>query len=280
MRPLTGSSSVSFRALLITLLLAFALAPLPSRAATPSPVSDLFGKEVRLLPAERPVVALTFNAAWDEAGIADVVEVLRREGVPAAFFPTGEFAERHPEAVRALAAQGFGLGNHSYSHPHFERLGPGEAAAEVLRADRAIRVAAHTEPLPFFRFPYSEAPPEKIALVNSMGFADLEFTADTKGYLGASRGMTVDEAVRRALDALRPGAVIQMHVGSDDGGPVLDALALPRIVEGARARGYGFADLRAYAGRAYAGRPCPFIRSGQLPHPVPYSAYSHVTLCA
>ncbi|MFH8790205.1 polysaccharide deacetylase family protein [Streptomyces roseoverticillatus] len=242
-------------------------------------MSELFGRKVKVLPETRPVVALTFNAAWDEAGIGDVLATLRREGVPAAFFPTGDFAERHPGAVRAMAAQGFGLGNHSYSHPHFERLDPGEAAAEVLRADRAIRAAGRTEPLPFFRFPYSETTPRGIEAVNALGFADLEFTADTKGYLGASRGMTADEAVRRALDALTPGAVIQMHVGSDDGGPVLDALALPRIVAGARARGYGFADLRAYAGRAYAGRPCPFIRSGQLPHPAPYSAYSRVTLC-
>ncbi|MFF7730099.1 polysaccharide deacetylase family protein [Streptomyces sp. NPDC008001] len=281
MRPLTATASapVSFRALFAALLLAvagvLALVPLPSRAAAPSPVPDLFGKEVRLLPAERPVVALTFNAAWDEAGIGDVLATLRREGVPAAFFPTGDFAERHPGAVRAMAAQGFGLGNHSYSHPHFDRLGAGEAAAEVLRADRAIRAAGRVEPLPFFRFPYSETTPGGIAVVNALGFADLEFTTDTKGYLGASGGMTADRAVRRALDAVRPGAVIQMHVGSDDGGPVLDALALPRIIAGVRARGYGFADLRAYAPQA-----CPFIRSGQLPDPSPYSAYSRVTLCA
>ncbi|MEU8548249.1 polysaccharide deacetylase family protein [Streptomyces roseoverticillatus] len=243
-------------------------------------MSELFGRKVKVLPENRPVVALTFNAAWDEAGIADVLDTLTRLGVPAAFFPTGDFADRHSRAVRAMAEHGFGLGNHSYSHPHFERLDPGQAAAEVLRADRAIRRAGGVEPLPFFRFPYSETTPRGIEAVNALGFADLEFTADTKGYLGASRGMTADQAVRRALDALRPGAVIQMHVGSDDGGPVLDAPALPRIIAGARARGYGFADLRAYAGRAYAGRPCPFIRSGQLPDPPPYSAYSRVTLCA
>ncbi|GGY03889.1 hypothetical protein GCM10010324_58530 [Streptomyces hiroshimensis] len=200
---------------------------------------------------------------------------LARLRVPAAFFPTGDFADRHPRAVRAMAARGFGLGNHSYSHPHFDRIGAREAQEEVLRADRAIRRAGRVEPLPFFRFPYSEAPPEKITLVNSPGFADIEFTADTKGYLGATGGMTADRAVRRALDALTPGAVIQMHIGSDDGGPVLDALALPRIIAGARARGYGFADLRAYAGRS-----CPFIRSGQLAVTDPYSAYSRVTLCA
>lgn len=245
-------------------------------SARPGPAAGrLFGTEVRRLPTDERVVAMTFNAGWDEAGLARVLRVLRAEGVPATFFPTGRFAERHPRAVRAMAAAGFGLGNHSYSHPRFGALSREEVAAEVLRADRVIRAAGRTEPLPFFRFPYSETTPRGIAAVNALGFADIEFTADTNGYLGAEGGMTVREAVRRALDALVPGAVVQMHVGSFDERAPLDPVALPLIIDGVRARGYRFTDLRAFA-----GAPCPFTRSGGVPHRAPYAPYMHVTLCA
>ncbi|MFG2748322.1 polysaccharide deacetylase family protein [Streptomyces xanthophaeus] len=44
--------------------------------------------------------------------------------------------------------------------------------------------------------------------------------------------MTVQEAVKRVLDVLRPGEIVQMYVGSLDGqGPVLDAQALPQIID-------------------------------------------------
>lgn len=211
----------------------------------PRPPASLLGREIRRLPTSRKVLALTFNAAWDESGVDVVLAELRRRRLPATFFPTGAFAEARPAAVRAMGAE-HGLGNHSYSHPYFDGLSSKEREREVRRADLAIRAAARTEPLPFFRFPYSSTTPASVADVNRLGYAAIEFTADTNGYLGPGRGMTVERVVERALAALAPGAIIQMHVGSAAGGVVLDAVALPRIVDAVVARGYAVVDLREF----------------------------------
>ncbi|MFD6225731.1 polysaccharide deacetylase family protein [Streptomyces sp. NPDC060232] len=213
--------------------------------AGPRPPASLLGGEIRRLPTSRKVVALTFNAAWDEAGIDTVLAELRRRGLPATFFPTGAFADAHPGAVRTIGAA-HGLGNHSYSHPYFEDLGTAQRVAEVRRADAAIRSASGTEPLPFFRFPYSATTRDSVADVNDLGYAAVEFTADTNGYLGPRGGMSVEAAAERAIDALSPGAIIQMHVGSNGDGIVLDAEALPLIIDAAEAEGYTIIDLRAF----------------------------------
>ncbi|MFD0278195.1 polysaccharide deacetylase family protein [Kitasatospora sp. NPDC127111] len=240
-------------------LLAVAAALVAVLAVTgAAPPAVLLGGEVRRLPTEERVVALTFNAAWDETGLDAVLAELRGRGAPATFFPTGQFAEQHPAAVRAMADAGHGLGNHSYSHPHFTGLTAPQARAEVLRADAAIRGAGGAEPLPFFRFPYSETTPQRIAEVNALGFADLEFTADTNGYLGPAAGMTAAKAVDRALAALTPGAVLQLHVGTPDETPgrrCLDAEALPRIIDAVRDRGYRILDLRELLTEDRAGSP-------------------------
>ncbi|MED7953868.1 polysaccharide deacetylase family protein [Streptomyces sp. BE303] len=240
----------TFRASLLATLAT--LATLGAAVAAPAPPT-LLGQEVRRLPVEERVVALTFNAAWDETGLAAVLATLRDRSAPATFFPTGQYAEQHPGAVRAVAAAGHGLGNHSYSHPHFTGLRPDRARAEVLRADAAIRAAAGAEPLPFFRFPYSETTPEAIARVNALGFADLEFTTDTNGYLGVSGGMTISRVVERAMAALTPGALLQLHVGSAEDAPAadrrcLDAEALPLIIDAVRSHGYRILDLRELLG--------------------------------
>ncbi|MGR4878353.1 polysaccharide deacetylase family protein [Streptomyces sp. LARHCF249] len=226
---------------------AAAAPPAFARAAQagPRPPAELLGDEIRRLPTSRKVVALTFNAAWDESGLDTVLGELRRRKVPATFFPTGEYAAARPAAVRAMGAA-HGLGNHSYSHPYFEDLSTEERADEVRRADTAIRRASGTEPLPFFRFPYSATSEDAIADVNDLGYAAVEFTADTNGYLGPAGGMSVDKAVARAVDALSPGAIIQMHVGSTGDGTVLDAQALPRIIDAAQAAGYEVIDLRQF----------------------------------
>ncbi|MFE3282536.1 polysaccharide deacetylase family protein, partial [Streptomyces sp. NPDC059233] len=93
-----------------------------------------------------------------------------------------------------------------------------------------------------------------VADVNDLGYAAIEFTTDTNGYLGPAGGMSVDEAVERAVDALAPGAIIQMHVGSTGDGVVLDAQALPRIVDAVQEEGYEVVDLRGLLLSPAAGR--------------------------
>lgn len=231
-------------------LLAAGLAPAGSAfaaAAGPRPPASLLGQEIRRLPTSRRVVALTFNAAWDESGLDTVLAELRRRKAAATFFPTGLFARARPAAVRAMAAAGHGLGNHSHSHPYFDDLDTAERAREVRTADAAIREASGAEPLPFFRFPYSSTTEESVADVNGLGYAAIEFTNDTNGYLGEAGGMTVDKAVRRAVGSLGPGAILQMHVGSSAGdGVVLDAQALPRIIDAAVEAEYAIVDLREF----------------------------------
>ncbi|WP_374196996.1 polysaccharide deacetylase family protein [Streptomyces sp. ISL-100] len=216
---------------------------MPGEHEGPRLPDALLGDEIRLMPTSGRVMALTFNAAWDESGIDTVLAELRRRKVPATFFPTGQFADAHPAAVRAMAAA-HGLGNHSYSHPYFDHLSTAERSDEVCRADAAIRNASGTEPLPFFRFPYSSTTAESIADINDLGYAAIEFTADTNGYLGPYGGMSVAKAVKRAVDAFTPGAILQMHVGSTGDDIVIDAQALPRIINAAQAERYEIIDLR------------------------------------
>ncbi|MEU4211768.1 polysaccharide deacetylase family protein [Streptomyces sp. NPDC026206] len=244
--PVTAGGQQAVRAAALASPAATALAATSPAdgGAPPGPAAWLYGSEIRRIPTRQREVALTCNAAWDEAGIQEVLRTLRRHRVPATFFLTGRFAENHHRAVRTIAAQ-CGIANHSYSHPYFTRLSPGDAEREVTAADRALREAAGSAPLPFFRFPYGETTPQGVAQVNSLGFADIEWTTDTKGYLGTAGGISVRKAVARVADVLGPGAIIQMHVGSADGsGEVLDAQALPQIIDLITGQGYTVVDLR------------------------------------
>ncbi|MFD5315367.1 polysaccharide deacetylase family protein [Streptomyces sp. NPDC127098] len=223
-----------------------ALRPRPAAAADAEGLEALFGSENRVIATHEPVLAVTFNAAWNDSGLDSVLGELAHRGAPATFFLTGDFADRCPEVVERIAAAGHGLGNHSYSHPHFSDLTAAGRREEVRAADRALRAAGAGAALtPFFRFPYGETTPEQIGEVNALGYADIEYTADTNGWQGTEGGMTVDHAVRRALDALCPGMILQMHIGDPGGGTdVIDAQALPRILDATTAHGYRVIDLR------------------------------------
>ncbi|MCZ2860607.1 polysaccharide deacetylase family protein [Blastococcus sp. VKM Ac-2987] len=207
--------------------------------------ATLRGQDVTTIPTDRPVVALTFDAGADSAGLSSILGTLAAERVPATFFLTGRWAAGEPAAVAAIRAAGHRVGNHSTSHPHLPQLSDGAIRDEVLGAERTLR-AAGADPRPLFRFPFGDRDARTIAAVNDLGYVAVRWTVDTLGWQGTSGGRSVQSVVDRVDGALRPGAIVLMHVGGHpDDRSTLDADALPDVIERIRAAGYGFVTLDA-----------------------------------
>ena len=191
------------------------------------------------------MVALTFDAGANGAGVESILATLAREHVAASFFLTGRFAQTYPDLARRIASAGR-LGNHTVSHPHLSQLSDSHIRSQVLDAATTIRAMTGRETRPFFRFPYGEYTGHTLALVNDMGYGAIGWTVDSLGWEGTSGGQTVSSVVSRVLAAATPGEVVLMHVGSNPkDGTTLDASALPAVVVGLRSLGYSFVTLDA-----------------------------------
>ena len=113
-----------------------------------------------------------------------------------------------------------------------------------MHGESAILRTTGQSPRPLFRFPFADGDARSLHAVNSTGYVDVEWTADTLGWMGTSRGQTVDSVVANAAAALRPGAILLMHLGANPAdGSTLDAEALPRIITSIRGHGYRVVDL-------------------------------------
>lgn len=217
-------------------------APPEPPPAAPFPLA-LLGQDVEVLPGAGPVVALTFDAGANSAGLPKILQGLANGGVPASFFFTGRWAAANPAGVSEIIAAGHRVGNHSMTHPGFTGLPDAGIASEVQAAEQAI-LAAGGDPRPFFRFPFGERDARTIAAVNNLGYVPVRWTVDTLGWKGTSGGISAQQVADRVLAALRPGGIVLMHIGSNpDDGSTLDADALPQIIERVRAAGYSFVTL-------------------------------------
>jgi len=221
-------------------------APLATSEPAPPPFPPaLRGQDVTVLPTSNRVLALTFDAGANAAGLPSILSTLAEEHVPATFFLTGQWAAMNPAGVAAIRAGGHRIGNHTVSHPHLPALSDAGVRAQVLGAQQTIQ-AAGSDPRPLFRFPFGERNTRTIALVNNLGYVAVRWTVDTLGWEGRAGGMSADEVVHRAMAALRPGEIVLMHVGSNpDDGTTFDADALHELIEQVRHAGYGFATLDA-----------------------------------
>ncbi|GGI00283.1 polysaccharide deacetylase [Arthrobacter liuii] len=195
------------------------------------------------------MVALTFDAGANAAGLPKILSALSAKGVAGTFFLTGNWAANNPQAVAKIVAAGHRLGNHSMTHPRFTALGNDLIAQQVRGAEQTI-LAAGADPRPLFRFPFGERDARTIAAVNALGYVAVRWTVDTLGWKGTSGGSSVQAVADRVQAGLQPGEIVLMHLGSNpDDGTTLDADALPQVIDRITAAGYGFTTLDALLGQ-------------------------------
>lgn len=186
------------------------------------------------------LVALTFDAGANAAGVPRILATLRAQHVPATFFMTGRFVSTYPDIARELAAYGR-IGNHTVTHPRLPTLSDSGVRSQVLGAETTLRTTTGESPRPLFRFPYGAYDTRTLRIVNGLGYVAIGWTVDSLGWQGRSEGGTAAAVVARVVGARTPGCIVLMHVGSNpEDGTTFDADALPGIISGLRAHGYSF----------------------------------------
>ena len=194
--------------------------------------------EITRLPVGEPVVALTFDAGSNADGVPRILGTLQATGTPATFFVTGKWVDSYPEYARRIAAA-YPVGNHTLSHPYLTRLPDPAVTDEISSGEAEIRKVTGRPAAPLFRFPYGDSDERTLHLAARAGFTRcVRWTIDTLGWRG--RSVSAGIVRERVLQALQPGAIVLMHVGSADDGSTLDADALPALIDEVRARGYRF----------------------------------------
>jgi peptidoglycan/xylan/chitin deacetylase (PgdA/CDA1 family) len=135
--------------------------PAPGRGAPQAAAGSLLTSSDGRLAAARPVaprrVALTFDDGPDPTWTPRIAAELRRLHAPATFFVVGSEVVRHPAIVRRLYAQGFELGNHTFTHADLAAVPRWRVSLEIGATDNAIAGAVGVHPR-LLRLPYSATP--------------------------------------------------------------------------------------------------------------------------
>ena len=213
--------------------------PAASQTRAVQPATGLVQTIVRGNTSRR-VVALTFDAGSDAGYTANILDVLATSGARATFSVTGLWAEQNRDLLLAIAAGGHEIINHTYDHKSFTGISsgaapltPGQRALELSRTEVTVYHLAERSTRPYWRPPYGDLDGTAQADAAAAGYTStVMWTVDTLGWNGA----TADAIVDRCLAKAESGAIYVMHVGSAS----QDAVALPRIIGGLRAQGYGF----------------------------------------
>jgi peptidoglycan/xylan/chitin deacetylase (PgdA/CDA1 family) len=160
-------------------------------------------------------VALTFD---DGPGpdTTRLLAALRRGHAEATFFLVGNRIRYWPAVPAEETAIG-AVGDHTWSHADLTRLPRRVARSEIDRPLAAIGGRVR-----LFRTPYGREPAWLGRYLASRGMLEIRWSVDTDDYLPRATATTI---VRRAMQGLRPGAILLLH----DNHPAT-IRALPRLL--------------------------------------------------
>ena len=168
-------------------------------------------------------VALTFDAHYKSDHIIRILKTLAKYNLKATFFLTGYWAERSPDYVRKIVAEGHEIGNHTFSHSMMTQLNEPEILEELRRAEEAIESAmdGHIAVQPFVRYPYGDRNSETVRILIENGYIPTYWGLDSLD----SRAEATGDSVRfRILENTEPGDIILMHAGSSETANVLEEI--------------------------------------------------------
>lgn len=195
-----------------------------------------YGKyDALFLAADEPVVYMTFDEGYENGLTPDFLATLAEKKVKGLFFVTYDFANRQPELVRQILAEGHVLGNHSWSHKNYSTLSPKEAAEDLMKLHSYIQENFGYE-MKYFRFPSGNFNEQTLAVVQSMGYKSVFWSYAYKDWLTDDQPEAA-ASEEKLVKAACPGNIYLLHAVSSTNAQIMGS-----VIDRVRDAGFEWGD--------------------------------------
>jgi peptidoglycan/xylan/chitin deacetylase (PgdA/CDA1 family) len=153
------------------------------------------------------MIALTFDDGPHPTHTPKLLKILKDNNVKAAFFMLGSRINEYPKIAARVHAEGHEIGNHSYTHPFYNKSKQEKIDREISRTDAAIKKLTGYNEVKLLRPPYGALPKYVIKKAEEDGFHIVMWSYDSKDYQGHS----VDYMLDKVLKRVKSGDVMLFH---------------------------------------------------------------------
>lgn len=183
-------------------------------------------------------IYLTFDVGYENGYTEGLLDVLKEEKVPAAFFVVGNFVEENPELVKRMADEGHIVGNHTMHHPDMSAISD-EAAfkKELGELEAAYEKAVGKKMQKFYRPPQGKYSEANLEMANKLGYTTVFWSLAYVDWLQDSQPSKAD-SLNLLNERIHPGAIVLLHSTSKTNSQILSEL-----IQGWKSQGYSFRAL-------------------------------------
>lgn len=192
---------------------------------------NYFLKSVNKL--ENDFVLLTFDDGPDPEKTPAILDILSKHNIKAIFFMIGNRAEKAPELLQRIIAEGHLIGNHSYGHNNFMSLFTTKKLRAEIKKGQEVLEKLSNRKIPFFRPPIGYTNPTYARVLKE--FKLMNFGWSLRSY--DSVYTAPEKLIERLNSQVKHGDIILLH---DNLKVTLEAL--DGFITSAKANGINFAN--------------------------------------
>ena len=186
----------------------------------------------------KPVIYLTFDAGYENGCTAQILDILKKHEVPAAFFLVGHYMDKNADLVRRMVEEGHIVGNHTLDHPDMSKItDKAQFSAQLSGLEDRFRDITGKELPKYYRPPQGIYSEENLKMAKELGYRTVFWSLAYADWNNDSQP-TREQAFEKLLPRIHNGAVVLLHSTSKTNAEILDEL-LTRWKE----MGYSFGTL-------------------------------------
>lgn len=188
-------------------------------------------------------IYLTFDAGYENGYTAAILDTLKQQGVPAAFFVVGHYLESAPDLVQRMVAEGHTVANHTYSHPDMSAIAGKDAFAhELNRVEEKYKEITGQAMPKYYRPPQGKYSEQNLQMACEAGYHTFFWSlAYVDWYV--DKQPTREQALEKLIGRIHPGAVVLLHSTS-----ATNAAVLAEVITKWKEMGYTFGTLAELCG--------------------------------
>lgn len=182
---------------------------------------------------EHMKIALTFDDGPHPRYTPQILDILDKYGIKATFFAIGINADRYPDTMEMVISRGHEIGNHTYTHPHVNRLDASTLYNEIEKCENAL--FSHTDyKTKLFRPPEGMIDGYVKSVIKQLDYKVILWDIDTLDWAHTPPDVIAD----KVISSISSGDIILMHDYISYYSPTPEALEafIPILLE----KGYKF----------------------------------------
>ena len=167
---------------------------------------------------------LTFDAGYENGCTESILDVLKTQEVPAAFFMVGNYIEKNADLVRRMVEEGHTGGNHTMHHYDMSKISDKAAFSNELQDLETLFRETTGQELPkYYRPPQGIYSEENLKMAQGLGYKTVFWSLVYVDWKNDSQP-TKEQAFAKLLPRIHPGAVVLLHSTSETNAQILDEL--------------------------------------------------------